>query len=139
MSKKLSSTVALWVRSELRQHKQPGVASTPVLSPPAGLYTERRHQSQMCHSDIYKRAWSLMVYNYKSLDHTFQCSLTSMKNLSLSRHAGFSPSAPSRHRDSFATESALTLCFIHIFPCDPIFSGLGGVKRYGTKAIFHRA
>lgn len=29
--------------------------------------------------------------------------------------------------------------FSFIFFCDPIFPGLGGVKRWGTKAIFQRA
>ena len=74
------------------------------------LYSEVRHHSQMCHADIYMRPRSLMVYNYRAWITLCERSPTSMKNLSPLPHAGSS----TRHRDSLATESALSLCFIHI-------------------------
>lgn len=102
----------MWVRAELRQSKQPGVLPIPQLSQP---FTQR--------GDIRARCVTLRCTQglgpsssiiIKLGSHSSMLALPPCKTYFSFCMPAFL-SAPTRHSDSLATESALALCFIHIF------------------------
>lgn len=121
-------------------HASNGPINSPSVLPPLALSSQTfiHNQGQMCLTELYTSARFLTVYNYEAWILLLKALLPPCQTSFSSWMVAFL-SQPARHRDSLATALALFLCFIHIFPYDPIFPGLGSIKTWSTKTIFHRA